>query len=134
MSQVNSPFLIKKLRPREAIERSLGREGNNYLDQLERFLEQIYRRSGGSVDSVDSGMEAASSNEIQIAVLRATKKDDANDDDHVLLAQIAAIDSRLRVLEANIEPVVAHKVVEYDIQPVNLGNILRRLEDLEAQL
>jgi len=66
MSQVNSPFLIKKLRPREAIERSLGREGNNYLDQLERFLEQIYRRSGGSVDSVDSGMEAASSNEMQI--------------------------------------------------------------------
>ena len=64
MSQVNPPYLLKKLRPREAITKSLkykdesgnlvdaGPEFNNYLDQLERFAEQMYRRVGGSTDAV----------------------------------------------------------------------------------
>lgn len=71
MSQVNPPFLLKKLRPREAITKSLkykdesgnlvdaGPEFNNYLDQLERFAEQMYRRVGGSTDAVAESVETS---------------------------------------------------------------------------
>jgi hypothetical protein len=68
MTQVNSPYLIKKVRPREELDTrlnvdtqefqsSLGSELNNYLDQIERFLEQIYRRTGGAVDTVEEAVE-----------------------------------------------------------------------------
>jgi hypothetical protein len=50
MSQVNPPYLIKKIRPRD----QLTKEMNNYLDQLERFNEQMYRRTGGTTDAVAS--------------------------------------------------------------------------------
>lgn len=75
MTQVNSPFLIKKLRPRDAVKAVLGDEFNTYLDQAERFWEQIYRRSGGSIDSVTSIEQLISANEIEISTLRAQLAD-----------------------------------------------------------
>jgi hypothetical protein len=54
MTQVNSPFLVRKLRPREAIDKlPRGDDFNNYLDQLERTLEQLYRRTGGTTDNIE---------------------------------------------------------------------------------
>ena len=49
MTQVNSPFLLKKIRPRE----QFTPEKNNYFDQSERIIEQLYRRSGGTTDNQD---------------------------------------------------------------------------------
>ena len=48
MTQINSPFLLSKLRPIS----ELSRTENNYREQLERILQQMYRRLGGSNDSV----------------------------------------------------------------------------------
>ena len=55
MSQVNPPYLVKKVRPRK----QLTPEMNNYLDQLERFNEQMYRRVGGSTDAVAEEADTA---------------------------------------------------------------------------
>lgn len=49
MTQVNSPFLLGKIRPVN----ELSKQQNNYLLQLERILQQLYRRSGGTSDYVD---------------------------------------------------------------------------------
>jgi len=66
MSQVNPPFLIKKLRPREGIVEKLGDDIggalNNYLDQLERYNEQMYRRTGGTTDQVINQTEISNIN------------------------------------------------------------------------
>ena len=62
-TQVNSPFLLPKLRP----VRELSKDENNYHEQLERVLQQIYRRIGGTVDTVDDNLEESSANENQIA-------------------------------------------------------------------
>ena len=49
MTQVNSPFLLSKIRPlNENTELQ-----NNYFFQLERMLQQLYQRTGGSVDAVE---------------------------------------------------------------------------------
>lgn len=63
MTQVNSPFLLSKLRPIK----ELSKQENNYHDQIERVLQQLYRRTGGTVDTVDGSIEEASANENQIA-------------------------------------------------------------------
>lgn len=47
-TQVNSPFMLGKIRPfKENTELQ-----NNYFFQLERILQQLYRRSGGTTDEV----------------------------------------------------------------------------------
>lgn len=54
MTQVNPPYVIKKLRPRADIASLRGGVAfNNYLDQLERTVEQLYRRTGSSDDEVE---------------------------------------------------------------------------------
>jgi hypothetical protein len=55
-AQVNSPFLLAKIRP----VKELTRQENNYHDQIERILQQLYRRVGGETDIIDeddSGIE-----------------------------------------------------------------------------
>lgn len=64
-AQINSPFLLSKLRPIA----ELSRSENNYHEQLERILQQIYRRVGGTTDTVDGSVEESSANENQIAHL-----------------------------------------------------------------
>ena len=49
-TQVNSPFLLAKLRPVD----DMTAQENNYHDQIERILQQLYRRSGGAVDVVSA--------------------------------------------------------------------------------
>jgi hypothetical protein len=65
MIQINSPFLLAKLRPIK----ELSKQENNYHDQIERILQQLYRRAGGAIDVVDENTEEASDNETQIAYL-----------------------------------------------------------------
>ena len=48
MTQINSPYLLSKIRPAGEFSRAT----NNYLTQLERSLQQIYARVGGSNDAV----------------------------------------------------------------------------------
>ena len=62
-TQINSPFLLPKLRPIS----ELSKTENNYHEQLERILQQIYRRIGGPIDSVDDNLEESSANENQIS-------------------------------------------------------------------
>ena len=64
MSQINSPFLLPKLRPIK----ELSPQENNYHEQIERIIQQIYRRVGGPIDDIgnDDGVNA---NENQIAQL-----------------------------------------------------------------
>lgn len=64
-TQVNSPFLLSKLRPVG----DMTKQENNYHDQIERILQQLYRRSGGTVDTTDDNLEESSANENQIAFL-----------------------------------------------------------------
>lgn len=64
MTQINSPFLLSKIRPI----RELSKQENNYHDQIERILQQIYRRIGGPVDNIDDNIEESSANENQIAL------------------------------------------------------------------
>lgn len=73
MTQINPPFLLKKLRPTQ----QLTREHDNYLAQLERIIEQTYRRVGGSTDSsndsfmlVPSGSESVERQKIFTAVTK----------------------------------------------------------------
>ena len=54
MTQVYSPYFLSKIRPTK----ELSRSQNNYLDQLERIIQQLYQRSGGEVDSVVEASEA----------------------------------------------------------------------------
>ena len=49
MTQVNSPFMLHKIRP---IQENTQAQ-NNYFFQLERMLQQLYRRTGGSIDAVE---------------------------------------------------------------------------------
>ena len=51
--QVNSPFMLAKLRPAE----DMSANENNYHAQIERILQQLYRRAGGTVDNVDDNTE-----------------------------------------------------------------------------
>lgn len=48
MTQVNSPFLLSKIRPIA----EYSEVQNNYFFQLERILQQIYTRTGGPVDNI----------------------------------------------------------------------------------
>lgn len=64
-TQVNSPFLLSKLRPVG----DMTKQENNYHDQIERILQQLYRRSDGTVDTTDDNLEESSANENQIAFL-----------------------------------------------------------------
>ena len=50
MTQVNPPYLVRKLRPIS----QLTPEMNNYLSQLERIIEQLYLRSGGTSETAVS--------------------------------------------------------------------------------
>jgi len=47
-TQVNSPFMLAKLRPIK----DMTANENNYHEQIERILQQLYRRMGGAVDVV----------------------------------------------------------------------------------
>ena len=49
MTQVNSPFLLPKVRPKTGTVEDL----QNYLSELERILQQLYRRTGAESDDSD---------------------------------------------------------------------------------
>ena len=49
MTQINTPFILSKIRPRN----EFSGTQNNYFDQLERIIQQLYRRVGGSIDIVE---------------------------------------------------------------------------------
>jgi len=85
MTQINSPFLLPKLRPI----RELSPQENNYLAQLERIVQQIYRRVGGGIDIIDEDLQEASANESQIALN---------------LALIETLKQRVEDLENDIQP------------------------------
>lgn len=124
MTQINSPFLIKKLRPRRELQEKLGAETgaalNNYLDQVERYLEQSYRRLGGSNDSVSLLEDDIEANSVDVDVVRALNKPYPEDDhsgmmsliyakqqDHIdttfmLMARIAKLEKKISDLEAQI--------------------------------
>lgn len=53
-TQVNSPYLLSKIRPRSGVNAEIV----NYLDELERILQQLYRRTGGVGDSVINTSES----------------------------------------------------------------------------
>ena len=65
MTQINLPFLLPKLRPIA----ELSKTENNYHEQLERILQQMYRRLGGTIDITDDNSEESSANDNQIAQL-----------------------------------------------------------------
>lgn len=50
MTQVNSPFLLPKIRPKGGTVADL----QNYLSELERILQQLYRRTGAEADDTSS--------------------------------------------------------------------------------
>jgi hypothetical protein len=50
MTQVNSPYLLSKVRPLNPAELL----ESNYFDELERILQQLYRRSGAEADTSDT--------------------------------------------------------------------------------
>ncbi len=60
MTQVNSPFFLSKLRPADS--ENLVEQLNNYLDEFERIVQQVYQRTGGQVDIVDDNEAAITSN------------------------------------------------------------------------
>jgi len=62
MTQVNYPYFIRKLRERA----EFSSANNNYFDQLERILEQLY---GFSTTDLVGGVDESSANENQIALL-----------------------------------------------------------------
>ncbi|MFW0776246.1 MAG: hypothetical protein ACN2B6_00815 [Rickettsiales bacterium] len=124
MTQINSPFLIKKLRPRRELLEKLGGETgaalNNYLDQIERYLEQSYRRLGGSNDSVSLLEDYIESNSVDIDVTKVLnshhpeddhsgmmsliheRKQDPIDTTFMLMARIAKLEKKISDLEAQI--------------------------------
>jgi hypothetical protein len=55
--------MLAKLRPTE----DMSANENNYHAQIERILQQLYRRAGGTVDNVDDNTEESSANENQIS-------------------------------------------------------------------
>lgn len=67
MTQINPPYLLPKIRPINEYTKAQ----NNHWSQVERTLQQIYERLGGSVDSVTGVEDLIVANESQINVVQA---------------------------------------------------------------
>lgn len=123
MTQVYSPYFLSKIRPI----RELSKSQNNYLDQLERIIQQLYQRSGAETDAIAPAADdnianatAISQVSAQIKQLRKDIQDlqsETNNDALVkkLLRRIDDVENSLPII-----PPIQH--------------ILKRLDDIEAQL
>jgi len=90
------------------------------VQYLNRFLHDMFIRSGGSIDLGEGTLDTVESNDNMIAMIIANQE---------------SIKKRLDSLESDIIPVQINSVRDIELSPVvDLNKINARLNDLEVQL
>ena len=113
MTQVNSPYNLGKIRPIKLMSANMPRDFffalDNYFQQSERVLQQIYLRVGGTSDAPGGTLELVEDAQTRIDVAisnisslgKAVKDIESDNDIFLLLSKIKKLEGKIKELESN---------------------------------
>ena len=113
MTQVNSPYNLSKIRPIKLMAANMPRDFfsalDNYFQQSERGLQQIYLRVGGTSDTPSGTLELVEDAQTRIDVVtsnifsleKAIKAIESDNDIFLLLSKIKKLEGKIKELESN---------------------------------